>query len=590
VGPAVRGVPDAHRLGRRRFLVGVGAAAGAGAMTSLLPADITRAASLPANASMFTPLSSGVRLADTRPPYNYPRIEPNLVRVKVRAIPGVPANASAVVLTVTAKDRFDARYVTVYPTGNTRPVVSNLNMVRGPGEVTANLVTVKVGDLDSVDIFQFNPCDVIVDILGYYTPVTSAVRGGRFVRLETAARAIDTRQTFGYAASGSFTSVDLTDHVPEDASSAVINLTATQSTGGGFFTALASTADESKIPETSSLNVVFPGDTRAASVIAPIVTVGGRRRIKIYTSRAAKLIVDVNGYYTGATSPESTDGLFVPLTPVRILDTRLPGQIGKLWPGWVVEARVPGEAASGSAIIANVTGVATRGAGYLTVAAARQPLPSTSNVNWTSRGAVVPNHAITPITGTEGAYQVFCSSGAHILVDLAGYFTGTPLKWNGTPAPRNPPPPAVGPPWVLSIPRLGLTSNVFDGDPEAVTDAGHTWHWTGTGLMGQTANVAMFGHRTEHGGPYRYIHNMQIGDTWTVTTTDNREFTYRMVGRTMVTGANSSGPPVANILAASRRFPGTTLSIIACTRTDWLPTSLNHRIVVTGELVSWREF
>jgi hypothetical protein len=56
----------------------------------------------------------------------------------------------------------------------------------------------------------------------------------------------------------------------------------------------------------------------------------------------------------------------------------------------------------------------------------------------------------------------------------------------------------------------------------------------------------------------------------------------------------------ANILAATRFHAGTTLSLIACTvgydRSKsrwpdmWAPTSLKYRIVVTGELVSWREF
>lgn len=579
------------RLGRRRFLVGVGAAAGAASFTSLLPAFGAQAVSLPDGASAFVPLPKAVRLADTRPPKNYPRISTNLVRVKVRDIPGVPSTASAVVLTVTGVDINNTRYVTVYPTGDTRPVVSNLNMVRGAGEVTANMVTVKVGQGNSVDVFQFNPCHVIVDLLGYYTPVTSAVREGRFVVLDSARRAIDTRKTFGYAGNGSFTWVDLAaigkDAELALASSVVINLTATQCTGRGFFSALPASADESVKPSTSSLNVVSAGETRAGQAIVPISTDAyGRRRIKIYTSTAAKLIVDVNGYYTSAASTPDTVGLFVPVAPVRVLDTRKPGEIGKLWPGWVVRSKVPGQAANSSAVILNVTGVQARGRGYLTVSGALQQIPLTSNLNLTGPGATVPNHVVTPITATYG-FQVYSSSGAHVLADLAGYFTGTPL------IPRvlhtNPPPPPAPPPWVIRIPRLGLTSNAYDGDPIDVTDSGHTWHWTGTGQMGQAAHVAVFGHRTEHGGPYRYIHTMVVGDTWTVTTTDNREFTYRMVGRRMVEGASSAGPPVANILDATRVFPGTTMSFIACTLTNWLPTSLNHRIVVTGELVSWRE-
>ncbi len=523
--------PDAlpGPVGRRRFLQGAGAIAGAGAVSTMLPSGFAEAA-VPRGASKFTPLPQGVRVADTRRPNAHPftRISDRHIRVQVRGRSGVPATASAVVLTATAVNRNDPNWVAVFPSGGSIPLVSNLNLPRA-GEVTANLVTVKVGSKNSVDLYQRMPCEVIVDLLGYYEPVTGAVRAGRFVGRRTAARAIDTRQSFGYAANGSFTEVDVTRFVPADASSVVINLTATECTAPSYFTALPSTADNSK-PTTSSLNVSYPGDTRASAVIVPVPTVGGKRRIKIYSLTAAKLIVDINGYFTSEQSPSSTDGLFVPVDPQRILDTRLPGQIGRLWPGWVVEGRVPlGSGRNGSAIVCNVTGVDSRAPGYLTVSAARVPRPPTSNVNWMVAGAIVPNHVITPITEKYG-YQVFSSHGASVVVDLFGYFTGAPLAPQLPPF-VNPPPPPAPPPWVVRVPCFFLTSSVLDGDPNVVTDSGYTWHWAGTGLMGQSANVAVFGHRTEHGGPYRYLHTMVVGDVFTVTTSDKREYTYRMVRR-----------------------------------------------------------
>ncbi len=589
---------DPQSIGRRRFLVGAGAVAGAGALSSVLPAGIAEAA-LPEGASSFTPLPKGVRVADTRTPASavYTRVSPQHIRVQVKDRSGVPSSATAVVLTVTAVNWNEPNWVTVYPTGTTLPTVSNLNMVRDPGEVTANLVTVKVGTGNSVDLYQRRPCDVIVDLLGYYAPVSSAVRGGRFIPLETAARALDTRLPggIGYAANNSFTWADLTDYgVPADASSVVINLTATECTGLGHFTALPATADQTTQPTTSSLNVTYSGDTRAASVIVPVVTDPGtgRRWIKIFTKTAAKLIVDVNGYFTSEAAELSTVGLFVPMSPVRILDTRLPGEIGKLWPRWVVERKLPTDVANrASAIVANVTGDASRGPGYFTVSAARRPRPGTSNVNWMIAGATVPNHVITPVTTTHG-FQAYSSHGAHVIVDLAGYFTGTALI-PSVASYDNPPPPVAAPPWVLNVPRLGLTSQAKAGDPRFVTDSGHSWHWTGTGYMGQEAHVALFAHRTEYGGPYRYLHTMVVGDAFTVTTGDNRVYTYRMVGRDLTNNQT------ANILAATRFHPGTTLSLIACTvgydssksayPDAWAPTSLKYRIVVTGELIEWHE-
>jgi sortase (surface protein transpeptidase) len=348
------------------------------------------------------------------------------------------------------------------------------------------------------------------------------------------------------------------------------------------------------VPFASSLNVNRGGDIRAAAVIAPTPTdaVTGRRTVKIYVLEAAALIVDVTGYFTGPGSGSSQVGLFAPVDPVRILDTREPGQIGRLWPGWTVEGAVPGSGASeGAAAVVNLTGVDSRGEGFLTISAARTPWPGTSNLNFTGPWQVIPNHAITAITATHG-FQVFSVAGAHVIVDYLGYYTGSP----GIPriaAPTNPPPPPIGPEWILRIPRLGLTSRVRAGDPNRVTDAGHSWHWTGTGYMGQEAHVAAFGHRTEAGGPYRYVHLLSGGDTFTVSTGDGREYTYAVVRRDL-TDARTE-----NILEATRYQPGTTFSLIACTvgydssksayPDAWAPTSLKYRIIVTGVLVGWRE-
>lgn len=590
--PSSDEVVGAARLGRRRFLAGAGAAAGVAAIAVTVPTGSAAAAS-PAGASRFVALPSAVRVVDTREParYDFTRPDPSRVRVVVAGEHDVSPQASAAVLTVTAVNGSQPNFVTVFPAGGEVPIASNLNLV-SPGEVNANLATVKLGDGGAIDVYWLNGCDVIVDVLGYYEPVDSAVTAGRFVGLADAQRALDTRPNL--VASRSYTVVDVTRYVPRDASSVVVNLTATETTGPSFFTALPYDATEDEDPGTSSLNVSRAGDTRAAGVIVPVPTIDGRRRIKVFTLFPAKLIVDVVGHFTGETSSSSENGLFVPVDPVRLLDTRLPGQMGKLWQNWVVEVKMPAAiAANASAIVANVTGVETRGPGFLTVTGARQRITTTSNVNFSGAGQVVPNHVITPVTATHGV-QVFSSHGAHVLVDLAGYFTGAP-KAAQQPVYVNPTPPPPPPPWILQVPPIGLTSTVYEGNAASITDSGHSWHWSGTGYLGtENAHVALFGHRTEAGGPYRYLHYLKTGDLFTVSSGDRREYTYRVVRRDLTDKNN------ANILAATRFHPGTTVSLVACTvgydRTKsaypdpWAPTSLLYRIIVTGELVSWREF
>src|SRR5262245_5236415 len=576
-------------IGRRRFIQGAGAAAGIAALSSALPAGIASAAPPPPGASQFIPLPEVKPLLDTRDPspYQFQRFANNHVRVPIAGLYGVPADASAIVATVTAVNLVGGNWVTVVPSGAPiqdllaqNRLVSVLNMSYF-WEATANLTQVKLGD-GSIDVFSLGACEMVVDVIGYYKPVAGPVKAGRFIALPSARRAIDTREGVGYVGPGypQPLIVDVTIYVPPQASSAVINLTATECWGPSYFTAYPYTSDVP--PLASSLNANSVNETRAAAVIVPVPTQSdGRRYIKVYASQPAKIIVDVSGYFTNDTDTSSDVGLFVPVDPVRILDTRDPGQMGRLWPGWYVEGGVPGDAAWGaSAIVANLTGVHSRAPGYLTMSAARRPLPPTSNLNFAGPGQVVPNQVITPITGGQG-YQVYSSSGSFVIVDYTGYYTGMPQPALFGGPPVNPPPPPIGPTWVLQVPKLGLVSEVRAGSSNAVCNAGHSWHWTGTGYLGQEAHVAAFAHRTTHGGPYRYIHYLAGGDQFTLSTADGRVFTYVVVDRFLTDWQTN------NILDATRFIPGTTFSLIACTEPNFEPTNTAYRIVVTGVLLGW---
>lgn len=70
--------------------------------------------------------------------------------------------------------------------------------------------------------------------------------------------------------------------------------------------------------------------------------------VDIFTSAGGHVIVDVAGYYTGASGPANSTGLFVPISPTRFVDTRNPGPLNPLgnafkpMPKWVVEMPVAG--------------------------------------------------------------------------------------------------------------------------------------------------------------------------------------------------------------------------------------------------------
>ncbi len=583
------------QLRRRQFLTGLGAGVGAVLVADVLPWQtpaLVLADDLPAGASSFVALDRQFRLADTRQPANgrYPYVTTETskgrhIRVQVTGRSGVPMDATAAVLTITAINDAGENFVTAYPSGVTRPDVSILNMA-GENQVVANLVTVQLGSDGSVDVESDDDCELIVDVAGVFVPTSVPVRSGRYVGWDTPSRVVDSRQLReGKPAAGGTISVAMPETVPRDATAVMVNLTVTDTEGWGFLTCYP--FGQTEVPDSSNVNVDGADQTRASSAVLRLGDAGGDRGFTIWTYSGAHIIVDLLGYFTGDESEVSSDGLFVPATPERIVDTRKP-EPQRLWQNWMLEAPAPGvSATSASSLVLNMTAVDALGWGYLSVAPARtyrwspSVYPETSSVNYTSRGMTVANQVVTRITEGSG-FSVYAYEGCHVLADYFGYFTGTPRQ-PIVAAPSNPTPPSIGPDWQLTIPRIGHHSTVRDGDSNEVTDAGDTWHWSGTGDMGQAANVAVFAHRTTAGGSFRNLHLLNPGDTVEVTTTDGRVFTYAVVERHLTSDDRDE------IVEATRSLPTTSISLIACSRKNFLPTSLAYRIIVNAQLVGWRE-
>jgi hypothetical protein len=105
---------------------------------------------------------------------------------------GVPADATAVVLNVTAVNPGAAGYLTVFPDGATRPLASNINYVSG--QVVPNLVEVGIGTGGDVSFYSSAKSDVIVDVEGYTAPTAIGGTGaGLYNGLSAPARICDTR-------------------------------------------------------------------------------------------------------------------------------------------------------------------------------------------------------------------------------------------------------------------------------------------------------------------------------------------------------------------------------------------------------------
>ena len=347
------------------------------------------------------------------------------VTVPIAGHGGVPASgASAVVLNVTAIAAGRAGFVSVWPSGVARPTVSSLNLT-AVGQIRPNLVIVPLGEGGAVNVYSQSGAHVAIDVAGYFASAASSTDGR--LRALAPARVLDTRLSTS-PAGGARVDGDHTIAVPirgrsgvptTGASAVVVNLTATDARTPGFVTAWPTGITR---PVVSNVNVAGSGDTAANLAV---VRLGSDGSISLYAQAAMHLVVDVAGYITDGTAATSTDGLFVPLSPERLFDTREPAPVaGKLAASGTVTLPLVGRAGipdTGVAAVAlNVTAVNADAAGFVTVHPAGGPRPDTSTLNVVA-GDVRPNAAVVKL-GTGGALSFFTQSGAHLVADATGYF------------------------------------------------------------------------------------------------------------------------------------------------------------------------
>jgi hypothetical protein len=207
-----------------------------------------------------------------------------------------------------------------------------------------------------------------------------------------------------------------------------VTITASDATDSGFITAWPTGQTR---PIASNVNLPGPGATVPNLAIVPV---GAGGQISLYTDAGTDLIVDIAGWFSGAAAPSSSDGLFVPVQPTRIADSRSAQSIKKLVGGLPAElpVSIPGGVPAGSSVSAvalNLTVTDTFDDGFLTAAPAQVPLPLASNLNYT-RGHDVAGLSITRL-GANGALNLSSYSGTHIIADIAGWFTGAPAADGG---------------------------------------------------------------------------------------------------------------------------------------------------------------
>lgn len=82
---------------------------------------------------------------------------------------GIPADAGALVLNVTAVDPGNAGYLTVFPYGGSMPVASSLNYVAQSTAGNEIIAKQALGQPATVSIYSYAASDVVVDVVGYFS-------------------------------------------------------------------------------------------------------------------------------------------------------------------------------------------------------------------------------------------------------------------------------------------------------------------------------------------------------------------------------------------------------------------------------------
>ncbi|MCU1396175.1 MAG: hypothetical protein JWM34_4603 [Ilumatobacteraceae bacterium] len=206
---------------------------------------------------------------------------------------GVAADASSVVLNATVTEPTAGGYATVYPCGDSPPTASNLNYTTGL--TIPNLVVAEVGANGDVCIFTQAATHLVIDVDGFfpadstYIPLPPA----RLLDTREGGSTIDGQQLgAGIRAAGMVTDVHVVGRggVEANASTAVLTITVTDSTGSGYVTVYPCGTEP---PLASNLNY-SAGQTIPNTVITEI---GAGGDVCIFNSQPTQLLADVAGSF-----------------------------------------------------------------------------------------------------------------------------------------------------------------------------------------------------------------------------------------------------------------------------------------------------
>ena len=239
------------------------------------------------NTYQFYPLTP-CRIIDTRNGQNGGSLQAGVERdYLIAGKCGVPTTATAYSLNVTVlPTQGSLDYLTVWPQGESQPVVSTLN--DNTGTNVANAAIVPAGSNNTTAFYAHNHnTDLLLDVNGYFAPPG---QGGYSMYPVAPCRVLDTRQSGGaFSGEKTVNVVGSPCAPPANAKAYVFNATAVPPGSMPFLTLWP---DGQQQPQVSTLNA---RDGFITSNMAIVPTQNGS--IDAYAAALTQLIVDISGYF-----------------------------------------------------------------------------------------------------------------------------------------------------------------------------------------------------------------------------------------------------------------------------------------------------
>jgi YVTN family beta-propeller protein len=391
---------------------------------------IAGASSSPAQFVAVTPC----RLYDTRPQYGGSGPIPggtvqtfNLPQLAQSKGCADLSSAVAYSLNVAVVPHGSLAYLTMWPTGEDQPLVATLNSL--DGRIKANAAIVPAGYQGAVSVYVTNTTDVILDIDGYFAPVSGSTLA--FYPLTPPCRVADTRNSsfpqglgpphLSGGAERDFPMLSSPCGIPSTAQGYSLNLSVVPYPPGsgnplGYLEMWPK--DQKPANPVSTLNNLT-GTIVANAALVPAGTDG---KITVFPSNDTDLVIDANGYF----APAGSGGMSLyPAAPCRVIDTRKIGNGqpfgGTLSPPVDVVDSQCAPSSAATAYVFNATVVPTGGLGYLTLwpdsLGSGRPTISTLNA---LDGAITNNMAIVP--NINGMTDAYASGITQLILDISSYF------------------------------------------------------------------------------------------------------------------------------------------------------------------------